>query len=151
MATPINELNAADRVFLDSLYLQGGIVTVSEDLLTVTIDGQASGTFESQKLVFAAEFDAATTSVAEAVTKTSGVLYKGISCGATDADCVSVSSTITLMGAIADQTAVPIRFSNGNTLVLDDDEDLASFLAVWQPFRFENSPNAGYSFSSENF
>jgi len=126
---------------------QGALVTVSLDKSEVFIDGVNRGSFEDTKAIFSTEWNAAVSTVSTTATKASGVVYDSVTCSATNTDLLSVSATIANMGAITGQTAVPIKFSNGNTLTIDDDADLAAFLAVWQPFRLANS--TGYTYEEE--
>ena len=129
------------------LKTQGALVTVSLDKSEVFIDGVNRGSFADTKAIFVTEWNLAVAAVAATATKESGVVYDSVTCSATNTDLLSVNSTVSNMGAVTGQTNVPIKFSNGNTLLIDDDADLLAFLGVWQPFRLANS--IGYTYEEE--
>ena len=143
MSDKVLELSAAELVFYGELQLQGSLVTVSEDKQTVTIDGVPRGTFEDMKSIFVDEWNASVDAVTKSATKFSGISYTNangsVVCSATNNDQLTVTNTLSMMGASAGQTDIDMQFSNGNILVLIDDADLAAFIAIWGPFRKANS------------
>lgn len=144
MATNLDELTAAESVFMSSLVLKGDKVEVTYDLQTVTIDGVIVGTFDGQKSIYASDWTAAQDLVSKSAAKLAGISILGTVCSGTNEDLITVLATKAAMNELTGQTNVPMLFANGNTLTLADDADLTTFLAAWLPFRYDAA--TGYSY-----
>ena len=147
MAEQTLDLSLEEELFLGLIQAEGFLTEVKEDKSEVLIDGVNRGSFEDTKAIFSTQWISAQDNVSKSTTKQSGIIYNTITCSATDLDLQSVTATTTAMAAITGQTNVDILFANGEKLILADDADLASFLAVWYPFRTANS--TGYSFTED--
>jgi len=141
-------LSPTEELFVQLLQKQEeGLVEVEIDKSAVRINGVNRGSFEDTKAVFSDTWSEAQLSVQQKTAKENGVTYNSVVCSATSDDLASVVFTKVLMDAISGQTNVPIKFKNGNTLIIANSADLNNFLAVWVPVYRNNG--AGFTYVEE--